>query len=196
LDNRIIKTISNTSFVTYAKTSETKVTPNKTKTEFTEEAVSGYDSIIGLIERREKIKAAIVASNASTLVEICGKDVTVAAAIDMKNSISYKKRLLNSMKSQYDSSVVNVSRRNETMESKIDDLVATAFGKESKTKVNEDDYRSIADPYRTANEVSLVDPLDIAKKIKSYEEYIEEFESTVDAKLQVSNCVTYIEIED
>jgi hypothetical protein len=81
------------------------------------------------------------------------------------------------------------------MEDKIDTLVSQAFGKESKTSIKEDDYNSIANPYRKSNEFSLVDPVDIRTKIQELEEFIEEFESTVDAKLQVSNCVTFIEIE-
>jgi hypothetical protein len=195
LDARITRAIQNAKFVDAAKTSEKKVSPAKTKEDFEKEAKASLDSINALISRREKIKAAIVQSNADTQVEVCGKEYSVAQLIDMKNSIAYQKLLLSAMKMQADKAEGTMNRQNAAMEDKIDTLVSQAFGKESKTSIKEDDYNSIASPYRKSNEFSLVDPVDIRTKIQELEEFIEEFESTVDAKLQVSNCVTFIEIE-
>jgi len=48
-------------------------------------------------------------------------------------------------------------------------------------------------PIREANEYSLVDPLDIEKRIKELSDKIEGFKSEVDSVLQISNCVTWIE---
>ena len=195
LDARITRAIRDAAFVSAAKTSEKKVTPSCTKDEFITAAVSSFDSVNALIERREKIKAAIVESNAKTLVEVCGSSYSVAKLIDMKNSISYKKKLLAKLVEQLRDAEMTMNRQNATMEQKIDQLVTTAFGKESKTSIKEDDYNSIAKPYRESNEYSLVDPIEVRKKIKELEDFIEEFEATVDAKLQVSNCVTFIEFE-
>ena len=47
-----------------------------------------------LISRRNKIKSAIIMSNAKTVVEVAGKQMTVAEAIDKKSSIEYEKELL------------------------------------------------------------------------------------------------------
>lgn len=189
----INRAISNATFVVAAKTSEKKVNPSTTKEEFVESAKSSMKSIEDLIGRREKIKSAIVQSNAETVVEICGEKMTVAKAIDLKQFLSYKKDLLNSMKAQYDRATSNMNSNNATVEAKIDSLVATAFGKESKTNIKPEDYAAIADPYRNANEWSLVDPLNIEERIRKDEEYIEQFYSTVDGILQISNCVTFIE---
>lgn len=193
LDARIRRAIGRANLVCSAKTCEKKVTPSVTKEDFIKDAQSSIDSITDLINRREKIKAAIVESNAKTMVEICGGTYSVAKVIDMKSSIGYKEELLVHMKKQLSDAEYDMNRNNATMEQKIDQLVSTAFGKESKTSVKEDDYNSIAKPYRVANEYSMVDPIDIKKHIKELEDFIEEFKSTVDAKLQVSNCVTYIE---
>lgn len=195
LDSRISRAIRDASFVGAAKTSEKKVTPACTKEEFIEKAKAAFDSVNALIDRREKIKAAIVESNAKTFVEVCGDTYSVAKLIDMKNSISYKKKLLAKMVEQVREAEIVMNRQNVAMEQKIDQLVTTAFGKESKTSIKEDDYNSIAKPYRESNEFSLVDPIGIKDKIKELEDFIEEFEATVDAKLQVSNCVTFIEFE-
>lgn len=193
LDARIEREIYNAKFIDAAKTSEKNVSAGKSKEDFRAEAISSYDSINALIDRREKIKSAIVESNAITTIEICGDTYSVAKVIDMKSSIKYKQELLRQMKTLLTSATSLMNRCNATMEQQITNLITTAFGKDSKTSIKEDDYNSIAKPYREANEYSLVDPIKIEDKIKNLEIYIEEFLSTVDAKLQVSNCITYIE---
>lgn len=181
-------------FVASAKTCESKVNPSTTKQEFIDRAKATMDSIDALIKRRAAIKAAIIESNANTTIEVCGEPMTVAQAIDLKSSIVYKKMVLSSLKSQLSSAVSNMNRQNDKMEQNIDALITTAFGKDSKQNIKEEDYATIANPYRKANEWSLVDPLRAEDKIKELTEYIEEFESTVDAKLQISNCITTISL--
>lgn len=194
LDARINRAINDAVFVTAAKSCETKVNPSKSKDEFNKDAKSAFESIKALIKRRELIKSAIVDSNAKTEVEICGVKMSVAKAIDTKNSICYHRSLLNSMKYQRDNANMTMNRNNSNMESKIDSLVATAFGKESKTNVKPEDYDAIAKPFRASNEYSLVDPIGINDAINEEENFIEQFEATVDQILQVSNCTNFIEI--
>lgn len=194
LNSRINRAIETANFVDYAKTSCDKVTPAKTKEDFKNEALAARDSIFDLIRRRELIKAAIVASNAVTEVEICGKKMTVAEAIETKNSIQYKKGLLTIMSEQYESALAGMNRKNTEMEKKIDDMVMVTFGKDRKEPVSATEYDAIAKPYRASNEYSLVDPIGIADEIKKLQEYIEEFEATVDSKLQISNCITTIDV--
>ena len=193
LDARIRRATMNGVFVAAAKTSEKKITPNVTKEDFIRDAQSALDSVKALIARREKIKAAVIASNAKTFIEICGEVHTVADVIDMKNSVGYWRTLLATFKSQFERAKADMNRANASMEAKIDQLIETTFGKESKTSVKPEDYAAIATPYRSNNEVSLVDPIGIADEIKKLEDFIEEFTSTVDSKLQISNCVTFIE---
>ena len=194
LDSRINRVIRNASFIASAKTSDSKVTPGVAKEDFIKDAKASYDSVEDLIKRRETIKSAVIESNAKTMIEICGEEISVAKAIDMKDSIEYKKTLLIQMKTQRDRAKSDMVSHNIIMENKIDQLVSTAFGKESKQNIKPEDYESIAVPYRTANEYSLVDPLELDKKIEELERYIEDFEANIDSKLQVSNCVTYIEL--
>lgn len=193
LQSRIDRSIRNAEFVAAAKNSEKNVTPMSSKENFEKDAVASMDSINALIDRRERIKSAIVESNANTVVTVCGEECSVAKAIDMKSSIMYKESLLRQMKTQYSQAVFKMTTENQSVENKIDQLVTTAFGKESKTSIKDGDYESIAVPYRRNNEYSLVDPINIKKKIDELTQYIEEFNSTVDSVLQVSNCVTFIE---
>lgn len=66
LDDRINKAINDAVLVIAAKRSEKKVNPNLTKEDFEIRAKAGYQSVLDLIERRKKIKAAVVTSNAVT----------------------------------------------------------------------------------------------------------------------------------
>ena len=64
-----------------------------------------YQSILDLLERRTRIKASIVKSNAVTIVTIDGKTYTVADALERKRNIGYEKGLLSQMKYQWEDSI-------------------------------------------------------------------------------------------
>ena len=126
LDARIERAISDAKFIVDAKDSDKKVTPAQSKEDFKKKAQGSYDSIMDLIRRRETIKAAIVASNAVTEVEICGEKMTVAKAIETKTSIAYKKNLLYTMKRQLADAILSMNKKNAALEDKITKLVETS----------------------------------------------------------------------
>ena len=193
LDSRIIKEIDRGSFISSAKKSSPKVSPAMNKEEFIEEAKSKFNSVKDLIERRAKIKAAIVDSNAKTEVEIDGVKMTRADAIERKSSINYEKLMLNELKDQLNIHTAKVNSSNYEVDNKIDSLVQAAYGKEGKNNIKQEDYDAIAKPYREANEWDIVDPLNLKDVIEEMEKRIDGFESNVDSALQISNCTTYIE---
>ena len=66
--------------------------------EFESDAQSKYQSITDLIERKQKIKRAIVKANGETKVTVAGIEMTIADAITQKSTIDLKKSLLLRMK--------------------------------------------------------------------------------------------------
>lgn len=193
LDSRIMRAINSATFVTSAKICEKNVTSNMSKEDFNKNTKADLQSIDDLINRRKNIKAAIVLSNAVTMVTVANVEMTRAAAIERKTSIEYERSLLRQMKNQYLTAQQKVNAKNTEMEAAIERLVATAFGKDSKTNIKSDDYSAIADPYKEKNEWGLVDPIDILGQITKREEEIDAFINEVDSALQISNCTTYIE---
>lgn len=192
LDSRITRETNQAKFIVAAKTNEKKVTPNVTKEDFSKQAQSDYQSILDLIQRRDAIKKAIVASNAVTMVTINDEEMTVASAIELKTAIEYEAGLLRVMKNQYEKAKSDVNIQNIRLEEKIDNFISQNIsGKEAKAK--KDDYAALVDPIRTAGEYSLVDPLYIEEKIKELENRIDGFRANVDSVLQISNCTTLIE---
>ena len=95
LDSRIGKATDKRFYIGYKKLSAKKeAKTNLAPNDFEKEVIGNYDSVIALIRRRNKIKEAVVNSNATTMVEIGGKIYTVASAIERKESIKYEKNLL------------------------------------------------------------------------------------------------------
>lgn len=193
LDSRIEKTINNSSFVAGAKKVDKNVRPSLSKEDFNSKAKADYDSVLDLIARRAKIKAAIVASNAVTTVKVGETTMTVAEAIERKSSINYEVMLCQKLLRDYTSAQQSVVQHNYDVDESIEALVTTAYGKESKQSIKPEDYEAIAKPYKEANEWALEDPVsanDVAVKLEAE---IDDFKSNVDSALQISNCTTYIE---
>ena len=193
-ESKITKAIGQNTFVGAKKKSADRVGVVATD-RFCELAKSGYQSINDLIENRDKIKAAIVQSNAITTVEINGVEYTVAQAIEFKNSsIRYKKLLLSALKEQYAEAVEIMTRENVRVDRQVDKMLETFVGKDSDKKINETDMAAISEPYRAKNEYEIVDPISIRGEIDRLEAEIDGFEAEVDVKLSISNSITHIEI--
>lgn len=194
LDSRIHRKIEEAQFISAAKLSVTNVNSEMTKEEFKNRAKADYMSITDLIKRRNQIKSAIIQSNAVTMVEVAGKKMTVAEAIDKKSSIAYERALVARLSEQYAKAIGRVNAENGRVDDSIETLLITAYGKEGKEKITEASYDAIAKPYRAANEYGLVDALEAQKLIKTMTDEIEAFESEVDTCLQISNSITMIEV--
>jgi len=193
-DSKITKAITNATFCGAAKKSADKVGVVK-KEDFDERAKSSYHSATDLIANRNTLKSAIVKSNAVTEVEIDGRTMTVAEAIERKNSIEYDETLLNEMKRQYANATATVDKENKKVDNKVDDLLTTLIGKDSDKKLSKEDQEAVEKPYREKNEFEFVDPLSLYEKIQVLESDIDGFKSNVDTVLVLSNATTFIEVD-
>lgn len=193
-DSKITKAIINAKLVSAAKKSTDKIGVVK-KDEFAERAKASYRSVTDLIANRNALKSAIVKSNAVTEVIINEKTMTVAEAIERKNSIDYDETLLSEMKRQYASATDTVNKENKKVDNKVDELLSTLIGKDSDKKISKEDQEAIEKPYREKNEFEFIDPIGIYDKIVELESDIDGFKSEVDTKLVLSNATTFIEID-
>lgn len=193
-DSKINKAIANAKLASAAKKSSDKVGVVK-KDEFEERAKASYQSVTDLIANRNALKSAIVKSNAVTEVTINGKTMTVAEAIERKNSIDYDVTLLNEMKKQYVTATDTVNKENKKVDNKVDELLSTLIGKDSDKKISREDQEAIERPYREKNEYEFIDPIGIYNKMLELEADIDGFNSEVDTRLVLSNATTFIEID-
>src|SRR5699024_9242466 len=190
-DKRIHRSIDENNFIGYTVGKNKKV--NHTDIgEFVENVESKYESTKDLITRRNKVKSAIVTSNAVTEVEIASENYTVAEAIERKTSIEYEHSLLNGMKRGLSLASMEVDKINEQVKHKMDDLLDSMFSNENKK--NNQGMQEFIDSYNNENQAKLVDPLEIKKEIEKLETSIEDFLAEVDEVLSVSNATTIITI--
>jgi hypothetical protein len=130
-------------------------------------------------------------SNAITKVTICGKEMTIAEAIETKSSIKHLENLLNRLKSQYAQATKNVESLNDKVRRDL----------ESKTKMSGDkdeskiDLTEFSTTYVDLHGVKLYDPIKITSKIDEIENYITGFKSEVDFILTEKNSTTLIDVE-
>ncbi len=193
LDARIRKTINEAGFIGVVVGDKT-VRGYTTNEEFVRKAEASLQSARDLTRRRNAIKAAIVVSNATTHVTIAGKRMTVAEAIERKNSIAYEEALLGQMRMQYTAAVAEMEHKNTETRARLDRLLEANFGKDAKAKDSE--YDAIAKPFMAQNEAKLLDPLKLKSVIDQLYDEIEGFKSEVDFVLAESNTLTKITIPD
>ena len=195
LDKKIRKKIGNTKFIGLKKESANKeYNTGLTVEEFELDVKSSFESTRALIERRKKFKEAIVNSNAVTYVTIAGTEMTVASAIERKDSIQYEKDLLIQLSSQYGVVTSSVTRHNDSVEQSIDEKINVLLAGDA-TK-NKDMAEAFGENYRKSNNWSVIDPLGLKAVIEKLEKDITDFENEVDVILSESNATTFIDIED
>lgn len=192
LDKQIAKLIANSAFI---GVEQSGYIMGFTQASEAEKAFKGnFDRINSLQARRKQIKAKLTASNAATKVTIGGVIMTVAEAIERKDSISMDKSLLVVMQKQFHKANIVIDRTKERIQREIEAKVEQVFGNAKKLDENDSTYKAIAKQVEAANAHKLVDPIGLAKKIEALEESIEDFETDVDVALSVVNATTTIEI--
>lgn len=161
--------------------------------EYEKQMQASYDKVVSLIDYRNRIKALVVESNAKTKVIVGREEMTVAEAIERKQSIQYEKELLEVMQQQYRSAVNTVAKENDALPAKLETYLVNILG--NKEKQSSEEVKLHTETFMKRNEYELIDPMNVKKKIEALSNRIEEFESEVDAVLSESNATTFIEVQ-
>lgn len=161
--------------------------------EYEKQMQASYDKVVSLIDYRNRIKALVVESNAKTKVIVGKEEMTVAEAIERKQSIQYEKELLEVMQQQYRSAVNTVAKENDALPAKLETYLVNILG--NKEKQSSEEVKLHTETFMKRNEYELIDPMNVKKKIEALNNRIEEFESEVDAVLSESNATTFIEVQ-
>lgn len=161
--------------------------------EFEESARAKFQSVNDLIERKTKIKSAIVRANGVTLVTINEKNMTIADAINFKYVVEYKKKLINTLEKRHRSMVAKMEMTNKQVEDNALKLAEAALQKNN-VKISDGDAVAITGPYIEKNQFHLIDPLKVEELVGKLRDEVNAFESEVDAVLSEINAVTIIEV--
>lgn len=203
LVKKIRDKISKANFVDTIKPNEDKVFEKRiSREEFAKEAEAAYQQIMDLIDRFQKIDAAIVASNAKTEIKTSYGTFTVAGAISLRsrlrgsgsydNEADFEGALQYQLKRAYDEKVSFCNIKNTQLQNTAEGMRLSILGKDTKTK--DDKPLGVVDAYVKENTTELVDPLDVKKKLDALEEKRNTLLSELDTQIKVSNATTFIEI--
>lgn len=204
LDSRVVTKVNNLGKETTAVQAEGKLlgTQNSRKsvTEFLEDAVSKLQSANDLINYRRALKSAVLQSNAVTKVTVAEKDMTVAEAIEYKNSISLEWNLVRSIENGIHNAEISVSQYNDGVERKLERNIDSILGNEKDRKSQDElevieTLRANADKSKAEIAVPKVGKVDLVDYIANRREELEDFESNVDFILTASNVTTNITVE-
>lgn len=184
LDKRIQKKIRNSCFITYKVKDQIQNQNCRSEADF--------QSISDLIAQREMIKSALMKSNSITKVVINGEEMTVAEAIEKKNSIAYLKSLLQKMVHQLQTTTREIEMANAEAQERLDRLLEANFGKDM--KVRDDELEAVSEAFWANNRAEAVDELKLQEKCEKLDKDIDGFENEVDLVLSEVNARTEIEI--
>lgn len=174
---------------------DTPVTGYTSNKAFIDDKKGDYQSINDLISRRSEIKRKVVLSNAKTTVKIGDVEVTVAEAIDMKNSWVMSIIKLRDRISIVSNQCHDIYERNSAAcQLAVDRQLEALYGRDNK-KVTEDEIKAVQEPYIKNNGPNLVSVIDCNKTIEKLTEKVTEFTLNVDQVLAESNATTFITLD-
>ena len=140
--------------------------------DFKKSAINDYQSLQDLLAVRDELKAKIVKSNAETIVKIGKVSMTVAEAIERKRTICFKQELLNKLCAQRASAQLLLAKEEKSLEDKLENARAPYIQRDKAPDAEQ--IKTVEAPIRMMNTPSVVDPLELASKIRSLEEEIED----------------------
>ena len=203
LVKKINEKIDKARFVDAIKNNEDKVMEDRvSQEEFAKSAESAYQQIMDLISRFQKIDAAIIESNAKTIVETSYGKLTVAGAISLRNRLrgvgsyndeaDFEKKLRYKMQNELSQKLNLTDSKNKQLQETAENMRLSILGKETKTK--DDKPLEVVEVYVKENTTEIVDPLNVKTKISELKEKRNTLLSELDTQIKVSNATTLIEI--
>ncbi len=173
-----------------------------TREEFQREAESAYQQILDLIERYNRLEAAIVESNANTYIETSYGRFSVAGAITLRNRMrgdmkyggvaDFENALLLKLKKSYQDCIETMERKNKNLAETAEEMRLSILGRESKSK--DDKPLAVVESYVKENTMELADPLDIVKKMEILQERKDKLLRELETQIKVSNATTFIAV--
>ena len=170
--------------------------------DFTSAAKAAYQQVMDLITRYQRIDAAIVASNAATMIETTYGQYTVAGAIALRNRLkenlgitgdttNFELKLVKQMEQQYQNGVQFADMKNKMIESQAETMRTSILGKDSRVK--DAKPLEVVDAFIKENTTEIIDPLGVTQKAQELNDKVNTLLTELNTKIKVSNATTMIE---
>lgn len=154
-----------------------------------EEILSEYESLLKLKSNLDKIKDAVMVYNATKIITIGDKEMSIAYALNKysRNDDSFEQSI-NKLATQFTTSVNNVKLTSQREKAELDKQLLT------KNNISEKD-KALLETTKSKYDVVVKDPLNIVELSSKIYEEREVFENEVNNKINLSNALTELEIE-
>lgn len=161
--------------------------------EFKKEVQSKLESVQGLMVFRDRLKKAVVESNAKTVVTVASETMSVAEAIERKQAVKFRKEYVARLEVGYNQLTSQVDKNNASLDVRADEFLVKVFGT---NPVAEQDKQSARKNFVELNTCYVVGYDGMRSHIDKMKKSIEDFESNVDSALSVVNAKTLVNILD
>jgi hypothetical protein len=151
-----------------------------------------YQSYRDLLSRYNRIKAAIVVSNATAKVTVAGREYTLAEAVERKRTIATERECLRKMQEQWQRTQSEYEAHQREQQLRVDRLMMQELGKDKQTNVEV--ANSLQEAFLDSNKAEVVDPLKLEGLIREFKKELEDFETNVDWVLSESNGRTMVTV--
>lgn len=200
LKKRISDSIRRCSVVSTARPNDTKVATGVSVDDFSADVKSQYQSITDLIDRYERLDSAILLANATVMIEVAGKKMTRAAAINMRKNLvgtrsvsgtDFRGMLISKLSDDINDAK-QVIAGTQAVADKQKDVMISNISSSEKKEMTAEALEGI-DTYCSNLVSTLVDPIDAEGKLVSLIEERDAFIKNIESAIKISNATTYVE---
>ena len=201
LKKRINDAIRKAELVTTKRPSDDKVKSGSSVQDFEKEAKAQLQKIRDLIDRYERIDSAILLANATEKIEVCGREMTRASAINLRKSLNsrgtdrietdFKGNLISKLVTELDKARCTIVQ-SQAIADKQRDVMTSNLSSSDKKELSNESLNGI-DTYCNNLVSVLVDPINAESTLKSLVDERDELMSNLDSAIKVSNATTYVE---
>lgn len=200
LKKRISDAIKKSKLVTTKRPSDTKVFSGGDESTFVQDAKSQLQKINDLIDRYERLDSAILIANATEQVEVAGKKMSRASAINLRKSIinnystsetDFRGMLINKLNKDLDDARLVIARA-QAVADKQRDIMISNISSADKKELTTDALQGINTYCENLVDV-LVDPISAENKLDELTSERDALISNLESVIKVSNATTYVE---
>ena len=167
------------------------------------EILANFDSMQQLLKNYQTLKLAIIRSNSGITEEstniktgmVEGMELTVAEAIAIqKYVLPLESQFVRRLENQLNNAKRTIEMTNSQANTEITSVLEALSNKDSKN-LDSSQVNTITEAYQQNKFRQLVDPLDLADKIRKLRDKLDALSVGVDAFLSESNAISHINVD-
>lgn len=161
--------------------------------EFERRTSGAWQSLHALLDRRRKIRAAMIKANCSARVRIAGVEYTIAEALEMKKVLKFEQEVVTELRSRLAGAAALANRLGNCNCDELEAILEKVYAKKE-SQLLDVDHQDLSERFREAHAVEVVDPLEMDQRLGEMEAQIVPFLKEVDACISEVNKVHSITI--